>query len=879
MKEPPSTWRALLLRVLPERDRDELVEVLDGMYADRVTQAGVRQANRWYRREVMAFAARVPQGVWGRIGMMMGGVGMDWIRDWARAARGLARSPGFSALAAFTLALGIGANALVFALADRALFRPLPYPDDHELVSVLDGWGASPASIDLLQEESTAFASLGGAWDAAGMTLEQTDAVPQRVTVAQVYPSYLATLGVSPVAGRLLDPESREPGAMPTVMLGNGFWMERFGGSGDAIGATLTLEGERYEIVGVLPAGFDMPSARNDLWVASRIDPADVGTYWGAGLYTVVGRLAEGVTPEQARAEVAALGEPVRLANPLWTPPSGFWSDARVTPLRNARGQYARTPLLVLLVAVGLVLAVVCANVTNLLLARGLARGHEEAVRSALGAGRWRLAMGRMWESLTLAAAGLVLGLILAQVGLAALRPHLPAELPGAGQVALDLRVGLATGAAGLLASILAGVLPAFRSGGRLPGMALQERGRGGARVGRRHGTMRALVAGQMAVAVLLVSSAGLMTRTLFALNDVDPGFVPDRLVTARVDLPAGLSGDGEARATYFRELRATLAASGDVTGVALASSLPFGAESESMAAFIPGVTDDPNNLPVVRHHRVSPEFFQVMEIPLLEGRVFDESDRVGSVLTVVVDRAFQERFFPGEDPVGRTVRYPWRGAPDMQVVGVVGATANGDLAWDREPTVWAPLEQMSLGAPGTVMIVASGSGGPQAALTAVQQGVRSHDPGIALSEEMPYPDLLATSMDSTRLLSLLLAIFAGVTLLLGAVGVYGVVILTVRERTREIGVRLTLGADPAAIRARVLRQGMSMVVPGAVAGLLIMVAAGRVVESLLFGVSRLDPISLVASAAVLLSAGLLAVYLPARRATGVDPARVLREG
>lgn len=905
MSTPPRLWRGLLRRVLPARDRELLLDELDRMWERRVEREGRAEARRWYRSEVWAFATRWPAERLRRRTTTTGSDMIDGLRQLGRTMRGLMRSPGFTAVAVFTLALGIGGNALIFALVDRALLRPIDLPDSDRLVSVLDGWGTSLGTLEILQERMTTVSAIGAALDANGRTLQPDDGAARRVTVAQTSPGFFEALGVSPVIGRLFAPEESEPGRGAVALASAGFWTTALGGDASALEQDVVLDGVRYQIVGVLPEGFEIPSARNELYIPATLDAADPGAMWGYGAYVAVARLALGATPEQVLAELQSFEDPVRLANPLWTPNPGMWDEARVTPLKESRGQWVRGPLLILLGAVGVVLLVVCANVANLLLSRALARSRDLAVRSALGAGRGRLAGEQLLEAGVLAVAGSVVGLGLATVGLSALRPLLPPELPGAEQIGLDLRVVVVTAGLAMLTAMLAGALPALRSARRAPASSLRESGRGGSASRRRRRTTRGLVAAQMAAAVVLVVSAGLLARSLFALNQVDPGFEVDGRVTARVHLAPGLSGDPEARAIVMDELQQALVSDPSLRGVALASTIPFGSEDEYVATFIEGVTDDPNALPTARHHRVSPEFFDVAGMEVLRGRGFSTSDRVGTPLVTVVDEAFADRFFAGEDPIGRIVRYPWRGAPDIQIVGVVSSTRHGDLSGDRDPTYYVPLAQMGFGVLGHAVVVAEAgvggpgggaSGGPAggsggagdsgralteaevgAALGAVMRRVRELDSRMAVSDMLTYEDRLAASLVGTRLMALLLLLFAGTALVLGCVGVYGVAAFSVRERLREIGVRMAMGASADGIRREVLREGLMMALPGGALGLLIAVFATRALEGLLFGVARFDPITFVAVPLVLAAAALLAVYVPAMRATKVDPAIVLR--
>jgi predicted permease len=874
---PPRFWRGLLERVVPPADRSQLVDELDRLWARRLEREGEARAKRWYRQEVLSFCARWPAGRFRRTTTRRGADMIDAMRQVKRTVRGLARVPGFAAVAVLTLALGIGANAVIFGIVDRALLRPLPYPEADRLVQVFDGWRTNLATVDILREGLRSVSAIGAANDATGRTYEPEGGAARRVTVAEVSPDYFEALGVAPLLGRLFTDDESRPGSAAVAVVGTAFWRSALGGGADVLERELMLDGRRHAVVGVLPEGFDFPSGRNEIWVPVTVDAANPGLYWGAGMYSVVARMAPGVSPAQMLDEVMTFEEQAREANPLWTPNPGFWDGARVARLQEARAAAVRVPLLILLAAVAVVLMVVCANVANLLLARGLSRSRDLAVRSALGAAGGRLAREQLLESGLLALAGMAAGLALAAWGLAAVRPLLPPELPGAGQVGLDLRVILATAGIAGLTALLAGAIPALRAAKRAPAASLRESARGGGATRSRRRTTRGLVSAQLAAAVVLVVSAGLLARSLSALNRVDPGFAIDQRVTARVHLPPGMAADPAVRAAAMDELEAALEADPLLDRVALASTIPFGGEDEYMATLIPGVTNDPNELPMTRHHRVTPSYFEAAGIPVVRGRGLAETDRLGTPFVAVIDETFADRFFPGEDPVGRTVRYPWRGAPDIRIVGVAGATSDGELSAAREPTFWVPLAQMGMGAIGHAVVVASTSGDPAAALGAIMGRVRQLDNRMAVSELLTYEQRLGASLAGTRLIAMLLLVFAVTTLALGCVGVYGVAAFSVRERLREIGVRMAMGASASGIRRSVLRDGLLLALPGGMAGLLLAVPATRAIESMLFGVAPLDPVTFVAVPLVLGASALLAVYVPARRATSVDPASILR--
>ncbi|MGI9628954.1 MAG: ADOP family duplicated permease [Longimicrobiales bacterium] len=878
MNGPSRRWKAVLRLVLPARDRDTLLDELDRMYVARAESDGPKAAGRWYRSEVLQFVRGFPlawaQSSLDHVGVEVG----DALRLTRRTVRGLLRAPGFATLAVVTLGLGMGASAVIVGLADRALLRALPYPDPQRLVAVLDGWGTSLGALEILQRDMTTVESLGGAQNALGMTLERDGSAAERVSVASVSPEYLEALSVVPALGRTFDRTESQPGQGLVVLLGNDFWERQFGGDSGVLNRRMVLDGESYAIVGVLPPGFDMPTSRNDIWRPTVMDASKPGLHWGAGNHSALARMAPGATPELVRQELLRLQEQVRTANPLWTPNPNFWDEARVTPLGEARASAVRGPLLVLLGAVALLLLVVCANVANLFLSRGLARSRDFAVRSALGAGSGRLAREQLFESFFIATLGLAAGLVFAGAALTALRPYLPVELPGAQQVSVDGRVVLITAIVALATALLAGALPAFRASRHAPATFLRESTRSGSASPTRRRTTRWLVAAQLAAAVVLVTSAGLLTRTLMEMSRVDLGVEVEDRVTARVHLPPGLPTDHEARATYLDGLIARLQSNPALAGVSLASTVPLGSEDEYIATAIDGVTIDPNDLPVIPHHRVSPEFFEVAGIPLTQGRAFNRADRPGAPMVAIVDETFVRRFLGDGNVLGQIVRYPWRGAPPMEIVGVVGNTSHGTLTAESPPTVWVPLAQMGMGAIGHAVVVARTSGSPDMGLAAIAGSARELDERIAVSDMTTYGDLVAATVAGTRLVTLLLLIFAGTTLVLGCVGVYGVAAFSVRERLKEIGVRMAMGAPVEGIRRGVFRDGLRLAIPGSLLGVVLAIPVAQALEGIVFGIRPIDPLTFSIAPLILGLAAVAALYIPARRATRVDPATVLRD-
>ena len=876
MRRPPTVWRRILGWVVPRSDRDHLIHEMDRLYQNRLDTDGPGPAGRWYRAQVLHFMKRAPLEAAGALSFSSLADATAAARGVGQTVRSLRRAPAFSLLTTATLALGIGAGALIVGIADRALFRPLPYPDADRIVAVLDGWGTSPGAVEVMRAEMSTVEELGAAMNATGLTWERDGLAPLRISASEVTPGYLEAIGLIPTMGRLFQARESEAGAPRVVAVGDGFWREHLAGDGNVLGSSLVLDGEVHQVVAVLPPYFDLPSSQNDVWRPAHIDPANPGAHWGTGLFTVVARMNTGATVEQVRQDLLRSGEAVRLANPLWTPGPDFWSEARVTSLQEAKSRFVRGPLTILLGAVGLVLLVVAANVASLFLSRALSRGQSLTVRAALGARGAHLAGEQVLEVLILTGAGLLGGLGIAYLGLHMIQPFLPEGL--ATGTGLDARIVAITGGLALLTALAAAMIPALRVAGHAPAPSLRSGGRGGGHSRSRRRATRWLVGAQLALAIVLVASGGLLTRTILALSEVDPGFDTSDRFTARVHLPAALPDDREARATYFEGLEEALRSRAEVGEAALASTIPFGQETELIATAIDDVTMDPNDLPVFPHHRVSPTYFEVSGIPVLRGRPFNTGDRLDGAPVAIVNEAFEAHFLSGQSALGQVVRYPWRGAPAMEIVGVVGSVRHEDLSEAPQPTLWVPLAQMGMGALGQATVVVHGAPGRGAPLSAISEAVAEYDDRIAVSDLLPYEGLLSRSLAQQRLVMMLLLVFAGTALALGCVGVYGVAAFSVRQRIREFGVRLALGAPARRIRTGVLRDGLGLALPGTLVGLLLAIPAGRALESVLYGVNALDPLTLVAAPLILAAAAMVATYVPARRAMRVDPAVVLRE-
>jgi putative ABC transport system permease protein len=784
--------------------------------------------------------------------------------------RSLVRDRGFAAVAVATLALGIGANSAMYTLVDGVLLRDLPYHRPDELVAVSPGHSFMRAEYALARERLSAVASLGGYQAGVGLSVaDDGDAV--RLIGALVSANLLETLGVEPF-GRGFAREHEQAGRGDVALISHRLWRGRYGGDPAALGSRIVIEGTPHRIVGVLPNGFAFPDDNTDIWLPATIDAGELGTYWGIGGMNALGRLRPGATIEQVQAELRVLGNDMRLENPFWTPKPGYRSDNIVMPLHDAVVDNARPMLLVLMGAVLLVWLIACANVGNLMLARGLTRERELAVRMALGAGHSRVIRQLITESTMLASIGGAVGLALGWILLRALVPHLPADLPRLDGVRIDARALCFTTAASLLAAITFGVLPALRVVPRHFTSALKEGVRTGTGVRSRRLSSVVVIA-EVALAMVLVAAAGLLVRSLSNLSRVDTGFVSDHVITARLSPPAALYREPGRRLAFYEQVLDRIHGSAVVTNVALTKQLPFDGELSLSAAAVEFVTIDPNELPVFELRAITPEYFRTLRIPLLEGRSFTSADQSGAMPAAIVDRATAERFWPGESALGKRVGRPWL-QEWRTVVGVVGAVRNNELKGESTLALYVPLAQEPSSA--AVLVVRTGAR-LQTIAPLLRDVVREVDPGVPVSDVRPFGELVSDAAGRERVAALLIGAFAGLAMLLGAVGLYGVLSYAVTQRAHELSVRRALGATRRHLLAMVLRDGLALALVGVAIGVPAAGLAARALHSLLYGVDAADPLNLAVVTMVLLATCTAAALVPALRSLRAQPADALR--
>jgi putative ABC transport system permease protein len=791
---------------------------------------------------------------------------------------------GFSAVAVVTLSLGIGATTAIFTVVNAVLITPLPYARPDRLVQFwetnpLKNWTqatVAPANLFDWQKQSQSFADIAAYIGSdkkgpglSGMHLNAGDE-PERVQALGVTGNVFALLGADALIGRTLREEETWQGRHAVVVISHGLWQRRFGADPKIIGQKLTLNGTGHEVVGVMPAGFYFPSKEAEAWVPMGWNREQVAELRRPHFLRAVGRLRDGVSVEQARAEMAAIA--ARLEKDY--PDTNTQMSVGLGPLKEWIVSDVQLPLVVLLVAVGFVLLIACANVANLLLARAASRSREVAVRAALGAGRWRIVRQLLTESLLLAVVGGTAGLLLAVWFKDVLVAFSPGDIPRLDEIKLDWRVLGFTVGATLLTTLLTGLAPALQNSKPHLASALKEGGQKGA-AGQGSRVRGALVVAEVALALMLVAGAGLMIRSLLALEKVDPGFDPNNILMLRVALPgAGYREGGQAQA-FFTEAERRVRSLPGVVAVGSTTRPALTGYAWTSDATIEGRAPE-DYVREVRHKEITPDYFRAMGLPLVGGRLFTEADNDRGQPVVIVNAALARRYFPGEDPVGRRLKFtkPNEERPWQTIIGVVGDERQDSLRAEVRPEIYQSHLQR---AQREMALVVRAARDPQALVGAVRGQIRALDRGLPVDDIKTMREVISESLARERFITLLLAAFAALALLLAAVGIYGVMSYAVTQRTHEIGIRMALGARSRDILRQVVGRGMALALAGVMAGLVGAFALMRLMTALLFGVSAGDPLTLAGVAALLLGIALLACLVPARRAVKVDPMAALR--
>ena len=869
-----------LCRNLFHKDRvdQEFTEEIQA-YLDMLTETKIRQGltPREARRNALVELGGVEQ-VHEKVREIRMGQFIEtaW-RDVRFGVRSLVHSPIFSVVTVLSLALGIGANTAIFSVVNGLLLRPLPYPEPEQIVHVwhtppqqsfpgLDRFSVSPANYVDWKAQSSAFEQMAVYTD-WGFSLS-TSNDPLSLIGAVVSSDFFSVLRTNAIQGRTFTPDEEQPGRDQVVVIGHGLWQRAFGANPNIIGQTLTINSRSFTVVGIMPAGFEFPREA-ELWVPLAWNDND-RKIRSMHDYLVIARLKQNVSPEQAQAEMSTISS--RLEQQYPEENSGW--GAVVIPLRDDLVGDIRTALLVLFCAVGFVLLIACANVANLMLARGANRQREIAVRIALGAGRARLIRQLLTESVLLAVTGGVLGLLLAVWGSKMLVQL--GSLPNTGDIGIDTRALGFTLLVSLGVGIIIGIVPALQfTRTNLSDTLKQGSGRTGGSSIKQH-TRKALVVSEVALSLVLLIGAGLMIRSFWKLQNVDPGFDTSNALTMSIGLNLMRYSEPHQRLAFvdraIEQIRAVpgVVSVGTTTKVPLAgggSTQPFSIEGRPA----PAIAEQP----MAQTRYISPDYFRAIGIPLRQGRFFSDQDRDNSVPVIIISEAMARRFWPGENPIGKRVTPSFHPEPGpREIVGVVGDVKTSGLDVDSSAMMYLPFKQLAL--PFMSFVVRTASN-PENLVQPVSKAIYSIDKEQALTDVQTMDQVLMKSLSDRRFNMTLLLTFAGVALVLAAVGVYGVMNYTVTLRRRELGIRMALGARRMDVLRLVMGQGLTLTLIGVAAGLISAYGLTRLMASLLYGVTATDYLTFASVPAVLIAVGVAASYVPARRATKVNPTIALR--
>ena len=872
--------RALLRKQQIERELDEELSGYMEMAVDEKVQRGMTRSDalravRWERGNIEGAKETVRGAAWESILETL------W-QDFRFALRMLRKSPGFTTVATLTLALGIGANTAIFSVVNAVLLRPLPYANPSQLVlvreakreSAISGQGMSYPTFTELRDHNRSFSAIAGL--GAHSLVLTGSGEPSEVSTVVVTSEFFSVLAAEPMLGRAFVFEDGRRGAAPVVILSENLWRSRFGADPEIVGRSITLDMRPYTVVGVMPASFRTPFGNqvNQVWIPLAQDPLfsawmtrPLREHWMA----VIARVRPGIASAQVQAELDTVS--ARLAKEF--PAEKGWTIG-TEPLQQTITGDVKLPLLLLLGSVALVLLIACANVANLLLSRATARSKEIAIRIALGAGKSRIARQLLTECTILGLLGGILGALGAYWGVAALAPLLPSSLPSFHSIRVDGSVLVFTLLLSLIASLAFGLAPVFSAAEADPQKELSE----GARAGASAGPLRArafLAAGEIALAMVLLTGAGLLMRSFAQLTAVDPGFEPNQIVKAMVSLPQFQYSTPQQWEHFSEELLRRLQAQPGMKDSAVAGPLPIVDCCVTLAFQIvgnppppPGAADSANYVPV------SPGYFSVMGIRLLRGRLFNQSDSSLSPAVTLISEALAKHYFPHENPLGRHLAFgfPANGVASREIIGVVGDIHDVSLGKEPGPMLYVPFAQAPLyGAEVVVKSTLSGS----AVVGAIRNVTHQIDKNLPVTDIASLPDALNASVAQPRFRTLLIALFGVLALILAAIGIFGVISYSVSRRTHELGIRMALGAQPGSVLSMILRETLALTLIGISVGIPCAIAAARLFTNLLFKVKPYDPVTLALVPLALLAVAMLAGYIPARRATKVDPIVALR--
>ena len=808
----------------------------------------------------------------------------DIMRAARYAARGLGRSPQFTLAAVITLALAIGTNASIFSVVQGVLLKPLRYHDADRLVMLrhtapglgYDDFGISPGLFQLYRG--------GGAFESSGIYAEADVNVtgdasaPARLSALRASRDVFTTLGVTPEVGRVFDEAEDRPGGPAVVLLSYGLWQERFAGAGSVVGRSMQIDGEAHTVVGVMPESFEFPARDTRLWLPLALDTTERS--YGDFTYQAVARLRDGIDAEQATAGLRPLLERLRQDGAEAGDFTAFMDAGRlaavVSPMKELVVGDVSRALWILLGTVGFVFLIACANVTNLFLVRAEARQKEMAVRAALGAGRSGLIGHYAAEALLIAGAGGLLGLALTWAALRALLAIAPPNIPRLHEVSIDPVVLMFTLLATALAAVLLGLLPTLRLTSPDVLATVSRSGRGGSAGRERNRVRKTLVVAQTALALVLLIGSGLMVRSFENMRELEPGFDPANALTFRLSLPAATYPDGARITQFHTDLLERLRGIPGVEQAGATSHPPLAGCCSGTAHLIEDQPVEPGQMPpMFWYSSVSDGYFEAMGIPIIAGREFDSFDRDTSRHNIIISEVIATALWPDQEAVGRRIRPS--SAPDwFSIVGVAGSVRDRALELEPSQMVYYPIAAGAAGQPQSMTYVVRTSR-PDAIAPLARAQVWAIDPNLPIAATATYDEIVADSMVRMNFTMLALVAASAIALILGAIGLYSVISYIVTQRTNEIGIRLALGAQPAEVRRMVVLQGARLAALGLVIGFIVAIALTRLMEGMLFGTEPNDPLTFAAVTAVLAAIALVATYVPALRASRIDPASSLK--
>ncbi len=891
---PPRLASWLLRRILDPSQREYILDDLAEDY-DRRRAAGLPRTYFWYWAETVrsikpSLNARADnkQHRYPHDGIES----MDiFFTDLKQSARRLLKTPGFTVAAVITLALGLGANVAIFTLVNGIVLRPLPYPEPERLVSIRHT--APGLGLDLMEVSMGTyvhFMANANLVESAGLLVNAGvnltgDGAPERLEGASVNHTFLPTLGIGPALGRTFTAEDDRVDTPSNVIISHALWQQRFGGDPDVVGNLITLQGKAREIIGVMPEGFAYPSRGVSVYLPMKVPESDIrfGGFFRKG----IARLKPGVTPEQFAAELTAL---IPSLGPAYDVPATMLEEARVgvlvDPLKERFLGNIEQPLTILFGTVGFVLLIACANVANLFLVRAEGRNKEVAVRRALGSSRARLSTLFVLEAVLLGGLGGLGGLTVAWIGVRAVQLS-GVSLPRIDQVSIDGRVVLFAAVASMLSTLLFGAIPALRLARRDLDRALNDESRGTTLSRGRHRARNLLVGAQIALALMLLVGSALMAQSSWRLANVDPGYRTEDLLTAQVLLPGADYPTEEDVVAFYNQVVERVETIRAVVSAAASSELPLHpGQGRWDALYVEGAALDPDTLPpVVIFRYVTAGYFDTLGIPLVRGRGFVPTDAAEGNAAALISESIARDFWPDGHALGGRA---WQDVPPdeepMQhytVAGIVGDTLDQDLAGEPTSILYYPVLEQGAGnlhwVPSQLTVIARTDGDALAHADALRRAIWSLDPNLPIANIRTIAAIVNESTLNARFTMTLLVLAAGIALFLGGIGLYGTISYIVSQRTREIGVRMALGAARNDVANMVLRQGSRVAVMGLGVGMVAALALARVLDSLLYEVSSTDPVTYVAMAALLLLVAMLATYIPARRAARLDPLAGLR--